>query len=54
MRFCDATWAVLAESWSEKQLLEFPAVVGAYVAIAFQHNSVRMRLARDNPGLSAR
>ena len=50
----DETWAVLAKSWSEQQLIEFPAMVGAYVSTAFVQNSLRMRLADDNPGLSYR
>jgi 4-carboxymuconolactone decarboxylase len=50
----DQTWNVLAKSWDEKQLIEFPTMVGAYVATAFQQNALRMRLAPDNPGLSAR
>lgn len=50
----DTTWNTLAESWDEKQLIEFPTMVGAYVATAFQQNSLRMRLAPDNPGLGAR
>lgn len=49
-----ATWNVLAKSWSEAQLLEFPMMVGQYVATAFIQNSVRIRLAPDNPGLTHR
>ena len=48
------TWDVLAQSWDEAQMLEFPAMVGQYVAIAFIQNSVRARLAPENPGLSHR
>jgi 4-carboxymuconolactone decarboxylase len=43
----DDTWNVLARSWSERQLLEFPTLVGQYVAIAYSQNALRMRL---NPG----
>ncbi len=50
----DATWAVLAKSWDEAQLLEFPAMVGQYVVTAFIQNSMRARLAEDNPGLTRR
>jgi alkylhydroperoxidase family enzyme len=50
----DATWDTLAKSWSEPQLMEFPMLVGAYLATAFQQNSLRLRLAPDNPGLSHR
>ncbi|WP_336971675.1 carboxymuconolactone decarboxylase family protein [Sphingobium aromaticiconvertens] len=50
----DATWSVLSAIWSEEQLLEFPMLVGAYVTTALQQNTLRMRLAKDNPGLSHR
>jgi 4-carboxymuconolactone decarboxylase len=50
----DETWHVLAQGWSEQQLLEFPMLVGAYVGTAMQQNALRMRLAGDNPGLSHR
>lgn len=50
----DATWDVLAKSWDEQQLFEFPMMVGQYVATAFVQNSLRIRLADDNPGLSYR
>jgi alkylhydroperoxidase family enzyme len=43
----DDTWNVLARSWTERQLLEFPTLVGQYVAIAYSQNALRMRL---NPG----
>lgn len=45
------TWDVLAKSWDDAQMIEFPAMVGQYVAIAFIQNSVRVRLADENPGL---
>lgn len=50
----DETWNVLAKSWDEAQLIEFPMMVGQYVATAFVQNSLRIRLAPDNPGLSNR
>ena len=50
----DATWAVLARHWDEAQLIEFPMMVGQYVATAFVQNSLRMALAGDNPGLPYR
>jgi 4-carboxymuconolactone decarboxylase len=50
----DATWETLALSWSEQQLIEFPMMVGAYVATAMHQNTLRMRLAPTNPGLHAR
>ncbi len=50
----EATWNVLAKRWDEAQLIEFPAMVGQYVAIAFIQNSLRSRLAPENPGLTHR
>ena len=50
----DATWARLAKSWDERQLIEFPMMVGQYVATAFVQNSLRITLAPDNPGLTYR
>ncbi len=47
----DATWDTLALTWSEAQMLEFPSMVGQYVVTAFVQNSVRSRLAPENPGL---
>ncbi len=50
----DATWNVLSKSWNEAQLIEFPMMVGQYVATAFIQNSLRIRLSDKNPGLSYR
>ncbi len=50
----DATWDALARTWSEKQLLELPMLVGEYFRLALQQNSLRVRLADDNPGLRHR
>lgn len=50
----DATYAVLAKSWDEAQLIEFPAMVGAYITTALIQNTLRARLADDNPGLTRR
>lgn len=48
----DATWDTLALSWDEAQLIEFPMMVGQYVATAFVQNSLRIPLEGGNPGLS--
>ena len=48
----DATWDALAKTWDEVQMLEYPSMVGQYVVTAFIQNSVRSRLATENPGLS--
>ncbi len=53
-RLCDETWAVLANSWDEAQLIEFPTLVGQYVATALQQNALRVSLSPDNPGMSHR
>jgi alkylhydroperoxidase family enzyme len=50
----DATWEVLARHWDEQQLIEFPFMIGQYVAIAYVQNSLRVPLADYNPGLSSR
>ena len=50
----DDTWNVLARSWSERQLLEFLAVVGYYVSIAYSQNALRMRLMPGKKGLRER
>jgi 4-carboxymuconolactone decarboxylase len=50
----DATWDVLARTWTERQLIEFPTLIGQYVATAYSQNSLRVRLAADNSGLRHR
>lgn len=50
----DETWEVLARSWSERQFLEFPMVVGQYFMTALQQNSLRIRLQDGNIGLRQR
>jgi alkylhydroperoxidase family enzyme len=47
----DETWEILARSWDERQLIEFPFLVGQYFLIALQQNSLRVRLDRSNIGL---
>jgi hypothetical protein len=51
---CDGTWATLAQTWTEPQLIEFVTMVGQYVTTGFVQNALRMRLASDNPGLTYR
>ena len=53
-RIGDATWDALAETWSEQQMLEFPILVGVYIATALQQNSFGAALRAGNPGLSHR
>jgi alkylhydroperoxidase family enzyme len=50
----DSTWAVLAESYNERQLIELPIVVGQYQTVAYYQNSLRLRLHTGNAGLKSR
>jgi alkylhydroperoxidase family enzyme len=50
----DETWATLAASWDEARLIEFPTMVGQYVATALVQNALRIRLSEGNPGLTRR
>ncbi|MFT4047987.1 MAG: carboxymuconolactone decarboxylase family protein [Solimonas sp.] len=50
----DATWATLAETLDDKQLIELPIVIGQYQTVAYYQNSLRLRLHEGNAGLKAR
>eukprot|EP00456_Euglypha_rotunda_P013481 TRINITY_DN14055_c0_g1_i1.p1 TRINITY_DN14055_c0_g1~~TRINITY_DN14055_c0_g1_i1.p1 ORF type:complete len:146 (-),score=31.45 TRINITY_DN14055_c0_g1_i1:227-664(-) len=50
----DDTWNTLAQAWNEAQLIEFPTMVGQYVAVAYSQNALRMRLNPGNRGLRHR
>lgn len=50
----DETWNVLAGAWNERQLIEFPALVGQYFATALQQNSLRVPLGDGVVGLRSR
>jgi 4-carboxymuconolactone decarboxylase len=50
----DETWAALASAWDERQLIEFPALVGNYIAVALIQNSLRIRLNEGSLGLMER
>lgn len=50
----DETWAVLAKSWDEPQLIEFPMMVGQYLTTAFLLNSLKVQLGAGNAGLAHR
>ena len=50
----DATWAELAQSWDEAQLIEFPMMVGQYIATALVQNALRVRLSDGRKGLRER
>ena len=49
----DATWAALAAVWNERQLIELPALVGQYQAVALVQNSLRIALNEGSKGLRA-
>jgi len=40
----DATWAVLASRYDDKQLIEVPMVVGQYHLVSYSLNSLRVPL----------
>lgn len=50
----DQTWDILAQSWDEQQLMEFPVLVGVYAATAMQQNSLRVTTDAGKPGLTSR
>ncbi len=50
----DATWAKLAETWNDAQLIELPCLVGQYLGVAMLQNSLRMPLARESKGFAER
>jgi 4-carboxymuconolactone decarboxylase len=50
----DDTWEILARTWNEKQLIEFPVLVGQYFTVALQQNSLRVPLDRECDGLRMR
>jgi alkylhydroperoxidase family enzyme len=50
----DETWDVLARTWDERQLMEFPTLVGQYVSVAYSQNALRIRLNAGNRGLRHR
>lgn len=50
----DDTWHQLAQAWDDKQLIEFPALVGAYVLTAMIYNTMGFALLEGNSGLRRR
>ncbi|HEX7853488.1 MAG TPA: carboxymuconolactone decarboxylase family protein [Sphingobium sp.] len=50
----DATWAVLAETLDERQLIELPVVIGQYQAVAYYQNALRLPLHPGSKGLRTR
>jgi len=50
----DETWAALAQTYDDSQLLELPILVGQYLGVAFLQNSLRVVLPEGYQGLFAR
>jgi len=50
----DETWATLAKTWSEPQLMELPGLVGSYTLTAMIYNSLRFGMLKGNDGFRMR
>jgi alkylhydroperoxidase family enzyme len=50
----DATWAVIAASFTEQQCIELLMMAGAYHEVAYLYNGMRVRLLPGSEGLAAR
>jgi hypothetical protein len=50
----DQTWAELAKTYDDKQLIELPMLVGQYVTVAYYQNSLRLAPRAGNGGLTSR
>ena len=50
----DETWAVVADNFTEQQIIEIIAIIGSYHEVAYLYNAIRVRKIPGNPGLSAR
>lgn len=50
----DETWATLAKTWSEPQLIELPGLVGSYTLTAMLYNTLRFGLLKGNDGFRTR
>ena len=50
----DATWDALAAVWSPAQMIELPALVGQYMAVALIQNSLRLPMNAGRQGFLAR
>ena len=48
----DETWATLAATLNDQQLVELLILIGQFYATAIFQNSLRLRLERKNPGLT--
>jgi alkylhydroperoxidase family enzyme len=50
----DGTWATLAKTWTEPQLMELPGLVGSYTLTAMIYNSLRFGMLKGNDGFRTR
>lgn len=50
----DETWADLAESYNERQLIELTVIAGQYKTVAYMQNSLRLPIPKGKQGLEAR
>lgn len=50
----DETWATLAKTYSDKQLIEVIVLAGQYKTVAYLQNSLRLRIPPHKQGLTAR
>ena len=50
----DETWATLARTYNDKQLIEVPVLAGQYKTVAYMQNCLRLPLPPNKEGLSAR
>jgi len=50
----DETWATLAASYTDRQLIELPVLAGQYKTVAYLQNSLRLPLSAGKEGLTAR
>jgi alkylhydroperoxidase family enzyme len=50
----DETWAVIADSFTDKQIIEMLVMIGSYHEVAYLYNAMRVRLIPGSRGLAAR
>ncbi len=50
----DETWMILSQTYTDQQMIEIPALVGQYFAVAMIQNSLRVPLARQSKGFAER
>jgi alkylhydroperoxidase family enzyme len=50
----DETWQIIAQNFSDKEIIEIITYIGIYHEVAFTYNALRVRLQPTNAGLAAR